>query len=169
MSACGGALRIWCYRILGNRFTFELAIHSQTVDTVTSSLLPMLATDSIAPAPPSNSTHASDPHPHPFPLVTTGPYSIVRHPSYIAACMAFHGACILFLAPGSTLSLASRASTRSPLLMIGQALALLLACSPVVSLPRRIRKEEQMLREEFGEEWELYARAVRWRMIPGIY
>lgn len=97
----------------------------------------------------------------------TGPYAFVRHPSYIAACMAFHGACVLFLAPGSTLSLASR--DPSPLVIMGQALAVLLACSPVVSLPRRIRKEERMLQEEFGDEWESYARSVRWRMIPGVY
>lgn len=41
-------------------------------------------------------------------LVSTGPYALVRHPSYSAACLAFYGACAVFLSPRSAIRLSLR-------------------------------------------------------------
>jgi protein-S-isoprenylcysteine O-methyltransferase Ste14 len=38
----------------------------------------------------------------------------------------------------------------------------------VVALSRRIKREEEMLHEAFGREWEDYHRATR-RLIPRVY
>ena len=33
----------------------------------------------------------------------------------------------------------------------------------------RVRKEDEMLRREFGREWEEWAGEVRWKLIPWVY
>ncbi|KAJ6467870.1 hypothetical protein C8R45DRAFT_1019297 [Mycena sanguinolenta] len=65
LSFPGTAIRIHCYRVLRNFFTFELGIRV-------------------------------DHH-----LITTGPYAIVRHPSYSGALLAGTGAVLCTLAPGA--------------------------------------------------------------------
>jgi protein-S-isoprenylcysteine O-methyltransferase len=80
-------------------------------------------------------------------IETGGVFRIVRHPAYAGS--------ILFI---SGLALACR----SPLAAI---LALLLA---VVIYPARIRIEERILVEEFGDAYRAY-QARTWRLVPLIY
>lgn len=79
-------------------------------------------------------------------LVTSGPYRVVRHPRYLGA-----------LAMGVGLALTFRS-------WIG--LALMPALAAVLAF--RIRDEEALMRQEFGEEWEAYCRKTR-RVIPLVY
>ena len=80
-------------------------------------------------------------------LATTGPYALVRHPIYtgmlgmlIATGLAFsHWAAIIV------------------------ALVIFFAGTII-----RVRSEERLLREEFGEDFENYARRVR-AIVPGLY
>ncbi|MGH2490734.1 MAG: methyltransferase family protein [Candidatus Limnocylindria bacterium] len=72
-------------------------------------------------------------------LVRRGPYALVRHPVYTGLGLHFAGAC---LATGN---------------------ALLIAGTLLVSYPAfflRARAEENLLREQFGGEYEKYAREV---------
>ena len=100
-------------------------------------------------------------------LVTSGPYSIVRHPSYVGAVMIGIGTVLCHFGPGSWYegcigwgSLASKLFTAAwggwtlvlPPLLIG-----------------RVSAEDEILRKEFGEEWEAYAKRVPYKLIPGIY
>lgn len=39
----------------------------------------------------------------------------------------------------------------------------------VINVLRRIPTEDRLLREQFGEEWEVWASAVPYRMIPYVY
>lgn len=78
-------------------------------------------------------------------LVTRGPYSIVRHPLYLAESVATLGTLINFLSPGA-------------LVLVAVQLALQLV---------RIHYEEKVLKEHFPE-YEDYAKCT-WRLIPGIY
>jgi protein-S-isoprenylcysteine O-methyltransferase Ste14 len=78
-------------------------------------------------------------------LIRTGPYRFVRNPMYTGMLMAFTG---LILALGIVAALA--------------ALVIL-----IVSLWMKIAAEEEILREEFGEEYEQYRRSVK-ALIPGI-
>lgn len=79
-------------------------------------------------------------------LVTTGLYSVIRHPSYLG---------LLVNALGWALGFRSG---------VGVVLAALM----VPPLVARIRAEERLLRSEFGSEYDAY-RARTSRLIPGVY
>jgi protein-S-isoprenylcysteine O-methyltransferase len=80
-------------------------------------------------------------------LVRTGPYRVVRHPSYTGLLIAFLGMGLAF--------------------HNGWSLAVLLV--PVgAALAHRISVEERALREAFGAEYEDYA-AHTWRLVPWIH
>lgn len=80
-------------------------------------------------------------------LVTSGPYSLMRHPAYAGLLLAALGVAIGY---GSLLGLA--------------AIGLLLA----PALAYRIRVEESLLERRFGSPYRLYQHRVR-RLIPGIW
>jgi protein-S-isoprenylcysteine O-methyltransferase Ste14 len=79
-------------------------------------------------------------------LVTTGPYQYVRHPRYAGAILLGLGLALTF---------------RS---WIGFGLAV--GFIGVILL--RIRDEEDVMREEFGAEWEAYCERS-WRLIPHVF
>ena len=80
-------------------------------------------------------------------LATSGPYAIVRHPIYT-------GMLGMLVATG---------------LAISDWLALLVALFIFfVGTTIRVRSEEKLLREAFGEQFENYARNVR-AIVPGLY
>jgi protein-S-isoprenylcysteine O-methyltransferase Ste14 len=76
-------------------------------------------------------------------LETTGPYARVRHPGYLGALLACAGGAVAF---GSAAAL--------PLVL------LMLAAQLV-----RVRAEEALLAERFGDEWTDYARRT-WALLP---
>lgn len=80
-------------------------------------------------------------------VVDTGPYRLVRHPSYSGSLLQFVGLGITF---GNWLSLA------------------LLVLPVIVVFLRRIAIEEQALSQALGEPYRLYMAQTR-RLIPGIY
>jgi protein-S-isoprenylcysteine O-methyltransferase Ste14 len=79
-------------------------------------------------------------------LVTTGIYSVIRHPSYLGLVTNSLG-----------WSLAFRSG-------VGIAITVLL----VPPLIARIRAEEALLSSQFGETYERF-RARTWRLVPGLY
>jgi protein-S-isoprenylcysteine O-methyltransferase Ste14 len=79
-------------------------------------------------------------------LVTGGIYGVIRHPSYLG---------LLVNALGWALAFRSGVGVLLVVILI----PLLLA---------RIRAEEALLREEFGDEYEAYRRRTS-RLIPGVY
>jgi protein-S-isoprenylcysteine O-methyltransferase Ste14 len=81
------------------------------------------------------------------PLVEDGPYRLVRHPGYLG---------VLLLLLGAGLASAN-------VLVAG-----LIAISMGRAYRRRIRSEEVMLTETFGEDYVDYTRRT-WRLIPWVY
>jgi len=80
-------------------------------------------------------------------LATSGPYALVRHPIY-------SGMLGMLLATG---------------LAVSHWLALLAALILFfIGTTIRVRSEEKLLREAFGQEFETYARSVR-AIVPGLY
>lgn len=80
-------------------------------------------------------------------LVTSGPYAVIRHPSYGGLCVVMFG---IALAGGSAASLI--------------ATAVLLAAGFLI----RIEVEEKAMRASFGAEYDAYAARTR-RLVPGLY
>jgi protein-S-isoprenylcysteine O-methyltransferase Ste14 len=78
-------------------------------------------------------------------LVTTGPYSVVRHPLYLAEALASLGVLVQFLSPWAALIVA---------LQLGFQLL-------------RMHYEERVLRAAFPE-YDAYSRATA-RLVPGLY
>jgi protein-S-isoprenylcysteine O-methyltransferase Ste14 len=79
-------------------------------------------------------------------LVTTGLYSVVRHPSYLGLLVNSLGWALAF---------------RS-------GVGVLLAALLIPPLLARIHAEEKLLRSQFGREYEVY-RSRTSRLIPGVY
>lgn len=80
-------------------------------------------------------------------LATSGPYALVRHPIYT-------GMLGMLLATGLTISHWAALLVALIVFFIGTTI--------------RVRSEEKLLREAFGEQFETYARSVR-AIVPGLY
>jgi protein-S-isoprenylcysteine O-methyltransferase Ste14 len=80
-------------------------------------------------------------------LVTSGIYSRIRHPSYLGLLVMTLGWGLVFRA------------------WVGVLLATLI----VPPLVARIRSEEQLLRSQFGAEYDAYRARTPARLIPGLY
>jgi len=100
-------------------------------------------------------------------LVTTGPYSIVRHPSYTGGIFLCIGQLIWYTARGSWLRESMIYQTKlSWLFIVPVMLSILL---PLSYVPRRILVEDAMLKSGFGKEWDEWEKAVPYRLFPGVY
>ena len=104
----------------------------------------------------------------PTKLVRTGMYAYVRHPSYTSHF-------ILLLANAALMSRPSGISgcwMPSAIVAWSEAffplLFILLACVLAFGLSLRVRDEEEMLKNEFGEEWEAYHMETK-RFVPGLF
>ncbi|KAI0264019.1 hypothetical protein BC834DRAFT_826867 [Gloeopeniophorella convolvens] len=98
-------------------------------------------------------------------LVTTGPYSIVRHPAYTGGFLASWGLTLAAWCPGTWWAEARVIDT-----VVGKAVALIWVIFVVQAMIvyARAATEDAVLRKEFGKEWEIYASKVQYRYIPGI-
>jgi protein-S-isoprenylcysteine O-methyltransferase Ste14 len=79
-------------------------------------------------------------------VIDTGPYALVRHPGYAAACLLFAGIA----------------------LSLGSLWALIPAGLACLLLALRTRWEDRMLQEELAGYKE-YTRRVRFRWVPGVW
>jgi len=100
-------------------------------------------------------------------LVTSGPYSIVRHPGYSGVILCIVGIVIWHAGSGSW-------ARESGLLqsIVGQVAAvtyLVLVSLITTGLLGRMAKEDETLSETFGKEWADWVERVPYRLIPGLY
>lgn len=101
-------------------------------------------------------------------LVTSGPYAVVRHPSYTAMAMVALGTVVAFLGSGSWLNECGALGTT-----LGKAFAAAwvadLLYVPAVMVFMRVKTEDGLLRREFGKEWDEWAKKTPYALVPGIY
>ena len=89
-------------------------------------------------------------------LVTTGPYSIVRHPAYIAAFMFYIGSVLSLFGPGSYWKEAGL--WRYAIGMTAGGFYILYTMYIGLALFGRVAKEDEVLRKEFKEQWLRWAK-----------
>ncbi|OBZ66886.1 Protein-S-isoprenylcysteine O-methyltransferase B [Grifola frondosa] len=100
-------------------------------------------------------------------LVTSGPYSIVRHPSYSAVLVVAVGLVMLHLSPGSCWdAFGVWRSTVGILCALGWIGVWIVFAAAMVA---RTTVEDSVLKEAFGKEWEKWAKSTPYRLLPGIY
>ena len=100
-------------------------------------------------------------------LVTTGPYSIVRHPAYTGGIFLNVGQVIWYTARGSWVRESMIYQAKSSWFFI--ALVMLSNFLAVACIPRRMPVEDATLKREFGKAWDDWAKAVPYRLFPGVY
>ncbi|KAF9269475.1 hypothetical protein L218DRAFT_1072314 [Marasmius fiardii PR-910] len=154
MTVAGALIRRSCYRHLSTFFTFDLAIRPD---------------------------HR---------LVTSGPYAIVRHPSYTGAMLSGVGALISMMGSrgswfvecsgivpsslkrwfGSGLEEGNTLFPRSNQHFVSfLTLGTLIGAVGLLILVPRTKKEDEMMKQKFGKEWEEWSTRVRWRMVPRLF
>ncbi|KAI1791291.1 hypothetical protein LXA43DRAFT_1082758 [Ganoderma leucocontextum] len=100
-------------------------------------------------------------------LITTGPYSIVRHPSYTGFYLLVIGNVMLLASKGSWFMEAGLWHT-----VLGKGAACSATAFSVMVALRlflRVDEEDQLLKNEFGEEWDEWAKKTPYRLIPFVY
>lgn len=100
-------------------------------------------------------------------LVTSGPYAVVRHPSYVGALTIYVGALCTIFGSGSWYS--ECIGWDSWISKVFSGVCTSWALGVPMLLMGRVNKEDAVLRKEFGEEWEAYARQVPYKLVPFIF
>ena len=99
-------------------------------------------------------------------IVKTGPYRMVRHPSYTGMMMASLGFHMFHFSPNTIQALdLYLGSIGSWFIMIWVIASVVLS---VYFFVIRIPKEEKMMQNEFKESWNLYVKDT-WKLIPFVY
>ncbi|KAF5378502.1 hypothetical protein D9615_007172 [Tricholomella constricta] len=100
-------------------------------------------------------------------LITTGPYSVVRHPSYTGLIALYFGMNLWFLSPRSLPDGMGALDTLVGKIVLG--LFITAFWKAFLGILERLPEEDALLRGTFGKEWEEWARKVPYSLIPGIY
>jgi len=98
-------------------------------------------------------------------LIVSGPYSIVRHPSYTGSLLLVISIPLSHLTSGSWLTECGFANPSGMILIIPSILWCVWAFTVCV---RRARAEDAQLKKEFGKQWDEYAAMVPWWFVPGL-
>ncbi|KAJ8515923.1 hypothetical protein ONZ45_g6713 [Pleurotus djamor] len=99
-------------------------------------------------------------------LITTGPYSYVRHPSYTGGFAMIIGATMVAFAPGSWMREFGLSYTATTIAGIYWCIEAVLM---ITMISRRMHAEDEGLEQNFGNEWDKFAARVPYRLIPSIY
>ncbi|OBZ68751.1 Protein-S-isoprenylcysteine O-methyltransferase B [Grifola frondosa] len=99
-------------------------------------------------------------------LITDGPYSIVRHPSYTGMLMVTVGKLLILMGSGSWLAECGIMSTLSARICVF--LWVVEVCRVPVVLLSRVSKEDEILRKEFGDQWMAWSMRTPYKLVPGI-
>jgi len=100
-------------------------------------------------------------------LVTSGPYSVVRHPGYTGVLITLTGMLLMHGAKGSWIRESGVLETT---FMKGVTLFNLGVVSAItIGLLRRMSKEDEALHQFCGKEWERWATRVPYKLIPWVF
>lgn len=101
-------------------------------------------------------------------LITTGPYSVVRHPAYSGEMIALPGLLVTqFFSPGTWWTQGGMWETFEGRIFSG--LWISYSAWFCWSLLSRVLKEDMMLKLEFKEQWANWARMTPYAVIPYLW
>lgn len=100
-------------------------------------------------------------------LITTGPYSAVRHPSYAGMSAIYIGMFCWYGSRGSWLRESGVLHTAGGQALFGSLTTALIAV--LIGLLKRMSLEDAALKSNFGEAWTKWAREVPYSLIPWVY
>ncbi|KAG2131642.1 hypothetical protein DEU56DRAFT_889605 [Suillus clintonianus] len=100
-------------------------------------------------------------------LVTSGPYSVVRHPSYTGFLLQCVGIIFMYGSQGSWMR--QSGILQVPFVQVLVAINFLLVVTGVWVSISRPAEEDKMLQRALGKEWENWAERVEYRLLPGVY
>ncbi|KAG7093389.1 hypothetical protein E1B28_007070 [Marasmius oreades] len=103
------------------------------------------------------------------PLVTHGPYSIIRHPAYAGSWLIVLGIVGFHLSSGSWIYERSSESSYPPFYMFVVGLWIMIVVAHMTMLTMHTRDEDELLRNHFGEKWEQWRRIVKYKVVLGVY
>jgi protein-S-isoprenylcysteine O-methyltransferase Ste14 len=100
-------------------------------------------------------------------LITDGPYSVVRHPSYTGTILHYIGTVLTCFAAGTFITTCGVLnSTVGQRLVYGSIISYGMNYLAVVS---RVVGEDNMLKNQFGPKWDEWAKRVPYRLVPLIF
>jgi protein-S-isoprenylcysteine O-methyltransferase Ste14 len=101
-------------------------------------------------------------------LIVSGPYSVVRHPSYTGLMLVFIGWFPWQMSKGSWVMESGLWDTLlgRTLVVIYISIAIFVTSFLVLE---RMSKEDMALRNQFGTKWDDWAKSVPYSIFPGIY
>ncbi|KAG2100869.1 hypothetical protein BD769DRAFT_1367888 [Suillus cothurnatus] len=100
-------------------------------------------------------------------IITTGPYSIVRHPSYTGFLLQCIGIIITHGSEGSWMR--QSGILQVPYVKVLAAIVFFMLTTGVFMAIYRSVVEDKMLQRALGEDWENWAKKVKYRLLPGVY
>ena len=101
-------------------------------------------------------------------LIVSGPYSIVRHPSYTGLILIFGGLFPWYLGKGTWVMESGLWNTMLGKLLVVMYFAVLNTLGSFLLLGM-MSKEDMALRDQFGKKWDDWAERVPYSIFPGIY
>ena len=99
-------------------------------------------------------------------LVTTGPYGIVRHPSYAGTVLTGISVFLIHGTKGSWVRESGLLRYISG--KMGVAIFATVLGVTASALLGRMKAEDKDLRIRFGDKWDAWAAKVRYMIIPGV-
>lgn len=99
-------------------------------------------------------------------LVTGGPYSYIRHPSYLGTLMLVAGTVLMHFGAGGYIQGCHVLRTPASWLVFVWVTCVVLG---VVGMFGRMPVEDEALKQKFGETWKAYAGRVPYRLVPYIF
>jgi len=100
-------------------------------------------------------------------LITTYPYSIVRHPAYISLIAPLTGIILCLFGPGSWVFECGWFE-----LLTVKIFAVIIAAVHayiIYVVLARMDNEDKMMKREFGGQWDEWAKDVPYKLVPGIF
>ncbi|KDR77238.1 hypothetical protein GALMADRAFT_66575 [Galerina marginata CBS 339.88] len=101
-------------------------------------------------------------------LITSGPYSIVRHPAYTGLILSHPGWFLWQFGKGSWVRESGLWDTAVGKVVVVSFGVIMILGTLYLTLGR-MSGEDKALKKQFGKEWDQWASRVRYRVVPGIW